>query len=556
MQEPIKRVVEPEAVPQGVGLGTTCGRARIVTCLSLLTVALAALAAWHALSGNVIRTSDLFHLNGDRASPPLDPALESQIVAFCSDCHTLPRAELLPRDRWHSEVELGYEFYARSGRTDLHPPPMHQVVAYFRSRAPEEVLFPRPVEATTALRSTFVIQQLTMPPDTVARPEICHLRWARLEPDGHPVLLFCDLRFGYVAFVDLRDRRPSPTILARLNHPCHVETCDLDGDGAIELVVADLGSSRPSDHDRGRVVWLRRENGSDRYEQIVLASGLGRVADVRVADFDRDGRLDLIVAEFGHYQTGGILLGENVAAAGEAPRFELKQLDDRPGTIHVPVHDFNGDGLPDFVALVSQEWEHVDVFVNRGRGRFEVQNLWAAPDLMFGSSGIELIDLDRDGDLDVLYTNGDAWDNWYANPSHGVQWLENLGNLQFAYHRLTDMPGAYRALAGDMDGDGDLDIVVAAWLPGPVMPRNMTAEAMASIVCLEQTQPGVFVRHTLQSGSPYYPTIELADFNGDGKLDFAVPSGPDESQTAEHPPCLTIWWNQGVADRLQVASPF
>jgi hypothetical protein len=545
MQEPIKRIVESEAVPQGVGPGTTRGRARIAACMALLTVALAAWVAWHALSGNAMRTGDLFHFDHDSASPPVDPALESQIVAFCSDCHMLPQAEHLPRDRWHTEVELGYEFYARSGRNDLQPPPMHQVVAYFRSRAPEEVLFPRPVEAGIALRSTFVVQELTMPPGTGARPEICHLRWALLEPDGHPVLLFCDLRFGYVAYVDLRERRPSPTILARLNHPCHIETCDLDQDGAIDLVVADLGSSRPSDHDRGRVVWLRRERGSNRYEQTVLASGLGRVADVRVADFDRDGRLDLIVAEFGHYQTGGILLGRNVAQTGEPPRFELKKIDDRPGSIHVPVHDFDGDGLPDFVALVSQEWEHVDAFLNRGGGRFQVQTLWAGPDLMFGSSGIELVDMDQDGDLDVLYTNGDAWDNWYANPSHGVQWLENLGDLRFAYHRLTDMPGAYRALAGDMDGDGDLDIVVAAWLPGPVMPRSLLAELVASIVCLEQTQSGVFVRHTLQSGSPYYPTIALADFDGDGDLDFVVPSGPDRTETAQNSPYLTIWWNQG-----------
>ena len=305
------------------------------------------------------------------------------------------------------------------------------------------MLFPQPVEATTKLRAKFAVQELTLSQDAGGvRPEISHLRWARLAPDDHHVLLFCDMRFGYVAAVDLGDRSPSPQVLARLNHPCHVEPCDLDGDGVSDLVVADLGSSRPCDHDRGRVVWLRREKGSDRYEETVLASGLGRVADVRPADFDRDGDLDLVVAEFGHYQTGGIFLCRNVAEPGEPPRFDLEELDDRPGTIHVPVHDFNGDGLPDFVALVSQEWEHVEAFVNRGEGRFHLQTLWAGPDLMFGSSGIELVDLDQDGDMDVLYTNGDAWDNWYASPSHGVQWLENLGNLRFEYHRLADMVGA------------------------------------------------------------------------------------------------------------------
>jgi len=479
----------------------------------------------------------------------IDPALESQIVAFCSDCHTLPRPENLPRDRWHTEVSLGYEFYARSGRNDLKPPPMHQVVAYYRACAPQEVLFPQPVEAKTKLRATFAVEELTLSQDAGVRPEISYLRWARLSPDDRHVLLFCDVRFGYVAYVDLGERDPNPQVLTRLNHPCHVEPCDLDADGAIDLVVADLGSSRPCDHDRGRVVWLRREKESGRFEERVLASGLGRVADVRPADFDGDGDLDLVVAEFGHYQTGGIFLCRNVAKSGEAPRFDLEELDDRPGTIHVPVHDFNGDGLPDFVALVSQEWEHVDAFINRGDGLFHLQTLWAGPDLMFGSSGIELVDLDQDGDMDVLYTNGDAWDNLYVSPSHGVQWLENLGNLRFAYHRLTDMVGAYRALAGDLDSDGDLDIIVVAWLPPPLMPRSVVAAPLASIVCLEQTEPGVFVRHTLQSGSPPYATFEMADFDGDGDLDFAVGPGPHVANTPEKAPWLTVWRNRGVAPR-------
>jgi hypothetical protein len=447
MPDPIQPISEPQAGPQSADPRKPSVRGRRLACAALLACAIAALVAWQAWSRGAQRNAHLSFSSDD--SPPLviDQAQESRIVAFCTDCHTLPRPENLPRDRWHAEVQLGYEFYARSGRNDLDPPPMHQVVAYFRSRAPHEVLFRQPVEAQTKLRATFAVEELTLNQDAGVRPEISHLRWARLAPDDHPVLLFCDMRFGYVASVDLRNRNPSPQVLARLNHPCHVEPCDLDGDGVTDLVVADLGSSRPSDHDRGRVVWLRRDKGAGRFQETVLVTGLGRVADVRVADFDGDGAPDLVVGEFGHYQTGGIWLCRNVARRGEPPRFEPERLDDRPGTIHVPVHDFNRDGRPDFVALVSQEWEHVDAFVNRGGGRFQLQTLWAGPDLMFGSSGIELVDLDQDGDMDILYTNGDAWDNLYANPSHGVQWLENVGDLRFKYHRLTDMPGAYRALA-------------------------------------------------------------------------------------------------------------
>ena len=239
---------------------------------------------------------------------------------------------------------------------------------------------------------------------------------------------------------------------------------------------------------RGQVLWLRPGRDGGSFEKVLLASGLGRVADVRAADFDGDGRRDVVVAEFGLQTTGRILLLRNVSADGEPPRFEMQELDPRPGTIHVPVHDFNGDGRPDFLALVSQEYECVDLFLNQGRGKFQRQTLWHAPDLTFGSNGIELVDLDRDGDLDILYTNGDAFDNSYVSPWHGVQWLENQGDLRFEYHRLTDLPGACRPAVGDFDGDGDLDIVVTAWLPNPCRPDTLVLDAQPSIVC--SNKPG------------------------------------------------------------------
>ncbi len=455
------------------------GRAAIRSIVGLVVCAAAGLAVWHVF------------LRGENERGQVDPAAEARIEAFCSDCHALPAAESFPRDRWHREVVRGYEFYARSGRNDLDPPPMQRTVAYFRSRAPERIVFPTPEDADRKLPVTFTVDKLMLDPGADVFPEIAHLRWARLEREGDPLLLLCDMRFGYVAAVDLHGANPQPQVLARLGNPCHVEPCDLDADLSIDLVVSDLGSFRPSDHDRGRVVWLRRAQPRGPFEAIDVASGLGRVADARPADFD-------------------------------------------------------GDGFPDFAALVSQEWEHVEAFVNLRDGRFHLQNLWAGPDLTFGSSGIELLDLDGDDDVDVLYTNGDAWDNWYVKPSHGVQWLENLGGLEFAYHRLTDLPGAYRALGGDLDLDGDCDVVAVAWLPPNSRPSTIAQKPVASIICLEQTEPGKFARHTLEVGAPYYAALELGDFDRDGDLDFAVGPGPLIANALERSHWLSVWRNQTI----------
>ncbi len=512
--------------------------------VAILACAIAGYAVWHNWSYGTKRNPFAQVTYDDSLPGTLDPDVEARIVKCCSDCHALPKAESFPRNQWHEEVTRGYKYYARSGRTDLELPPLHATVAYFRSRAPEQIVFPKTEEAETELATTFTATNIPMPQNTGVLPEIAHLRWTRLAPEDDPLLLLCDMRYGYVAAADLHATQPSPQVLAKLHNPVHVEPCDLNGDHAIDLVVADLGSARPNDHDFGRVIWLRRQGEAEIFDEVVLASGLGRIADVRPADLDEDGDTDLVVAEFGHYQKGGVIVMVNRSEAGHPLRFEQVRLDTRPGTIHVPVHDFTLDGHLDIVALVSQEYEAVETFVGQGNCEFDRQTVWTASDLTFGASGLDLVDMDQDGDMDILLTNGDAWDNMYVTPSHGLQWLENLGDLEFAYHRLASMPGAYRALAGDLDLDGDLDIISVAWLPPTVMPPSVHSVPLVSILCLEQTQPGVFVHHTLETGSPVYATLELADFDNDGDLDFAVGPGPHVASMRERSHWLSVWWNQ------------
>jgi hypothetical protein len=82
--------------------------------------------------------------------------------------------------------------------------------------------------------------------------------------------------------------------------------------------------------------------------------GVGRVADVEAADFNGDGKLDLIVGVFGWTRTGEIIYLENHTTDWSQPVFARYVLDDRHGTIHVPVCDLNKDGRPDFVELIEK----------------------------------------------------------------------------------------------------------------------------------------------------------------------------------------------------------
>ena len=102
--------------------------------------------------------------------------------------------------------------------------------------------------------------------------------------------------------------------------------------------------------------------------------------------------------------------------------------------------DLNGDGIPDFVALIAQEHETVVAFLGDGKGGFTKKPLYSAPHPGWGSSGIQLVDLNGDGKLDVLYSNGDILDEPYLlKPYHSIAWLENRGDLKFEHRTIAPM---------------------------------------------------------------------------------------------------------------------
>jgi hypothetical protein len=299
------------------------------------------------------------------------------------------------------------------------------------------------------------------------------------------------------------------------------EVVDLDGDGIKDIVLACLGSFLATDDRVGSVVFLKGAKDGT-FQAVTLLDGIGRVADVRAADFNGDGKLDLVVAVFGWRQTGEILYLENRTTDWSRPAFVPHVLDRRHGTTHVPVADLNGDGKPDFVALITQEHEAVVAFVNEGAGQFKQQTIWAAPHPAFGCNGLQLDDLDGDGDLDIVVTNGDALDAPYLlKPYHGVQRLDNQGGLKFPPHRLMDLYGGGSPVVADLDGDGRRDLLVGCFLPAAYYPQR-GALKHSSLVWLQQSAQGHFVPHSLETSAYDHLTCAVGDVDGDGRPDLAV----------------------------------
>jgi hypothetical protein len=457
-----------------------------------------------------------------RPDPLPDAAFADVVRKECAACHALPAPADAPRALWRQRLQDMKRFsltrvgLAPGAESSLAAQDLEPFVAYFEARAPETLPLPEPWATPEAGRFE---RRLLSPPGAVPVPIVASAQLFDLDGDGRLEIVACDLGHGLVLLGDPARRPGELREIAKVPNPARATVADLDADGRRDLVVADVGYFLPEDHEKGSVVWLRQA-APGRFEKHVLAERLPRPVDVAPADFDGDGDLDLVVAAFGLHSRGGILLLENRATDWTAPRFEATTVDARAGAIHVVPADLDADGRTDLVALLAQQHEAVVAFLNREKGTFEPRTVFAAPTPAWGSTGIDLVDFDGDGDLDVLMTNGASLDDATVKPWHGVRWLENRGSLSFAPHELAALPGAHRARAADLDGDGDLDVAAAVFLPDP----DRTRGSLAALVWLERETGGTFARHTLQAGQLSHTGLDLGDVDGDGDVDLVAPN--------------------------------
>ncbi len=300
--------------------------------------------------------------------------------------------------------------------------------------------------------------------------------------------------------------------------PTSLAVADFNADGKLDMVVTNEGNPSLGYAGSGVSVLLGDGNGSFGPANNFLAGTFP--ISVAVGDFNGDGKQDLAVANFGSANVS-ILLGNGNGTFGAATNIALAA---QMNPTSVAVGDFNGDGKLDLAVAIGFGFSnatpgYASILLGNGDGTFG-----AATNFAVGGAprSVAVGDFNGDGKLDLAVAN---------SLSSSVSILLGAGNGSFSaatnfnMGNTSDSPTSL--LARDFNGDGKLDLAVAN-------TSSSLNDSNVSILLGTGTgsfgTPTRFVVDSFWGG--YLHSVAAGDFNGDGKLDLAVAkerSGAPES---------------------------
>lgn len=436
---------------------------------------------------------------------------------YCSACHLFPDPQLLTKREWAHHVlpqmalwlgvePVNYEnekdgrLLEEAGLFTSSPMLPEQdwfaIWDYYVSNAPSTPLSPpdRP-PATTDLKS-FRVRKLNFHEGTPM------ISLVKIDP-AQKRLFVGDAFARILAVVDPAGRTLGTAQLSDTPVSLNPQT----NGGFITLI----GRMFPSDALEGSVMFVPK--GAAGSAQTLLEK-LRRPTHTAVGDLNADGRMDLVVCQFGH-RLGRLSWFE---ATAHGP-YDEHVLLEQPGALRSELRDLNGDGKPDIIVQVAQAREGIYVFYNQGRGQFRMEPIIEQPPT-FGSAAFELADFNRDGFPDILLVNGDNGD--YPTPHkpyHGLRIYLNDGTNHFKESWFHPLEGAYDARAADFDGDGDLDLAAIAYFP------DFQKQPVENFVYLENLGGFRFQPRALrEAGAGRWMTMDVGDLDGDGDQDIALGS--------------------------------
>ena len=274
---------------------------------------------------------------------------------------------------------------------------------------------------------------------------------------------------------------------------------DLDGDGDLDLVAGD--SRFPSK--------LFLNDGKGNFKDATMwrlpTQGSWGTAALAAGDVDGDGDLDLV---FGNGGIGG--RSPNYVLLNDGKGFFKTALGSLPKTsdptTSLVLADLDGDGDLDLVA--GNYWTQNRIYWNDGKGKFTEGTARGLPQVSERTTAMVAGDVDSDGDLDLVLAERDERNRLYLNDGKGRFSDATASRLP------KDRDSSFSVALGDVDGDGDLDLLFG---------NNPAQFGQANRILLNNGK-GVFQDATAwnQAVGRNSSALALGDLDGDGDLDLLL----------------------------------
>lgn len=450
--------------------------------------------------------------------PPAQDEGEILAKIRCSSCHAYPAPDLLPKSVWEKNVlpQMGYQLgvYPNDSlratliekgpggakviaagifpeKPQISAEDWAKIQAFYLKNAPDSLLLPESpvIDPTLPLFATRIPTLKLSPPSATL---------VQFRPNG-------GLYLG-----DANSKR-----LYWINQSLQIERAANLAEGIVHLqrdpagsYITIMGSFSPTDAPVGAVIFI--PDNSPRAQ--LLLENLQRPVHSAWADLNADGLVDGVVCEFAKW-TGVLSLHQQQPDGS----FVRSVLGERTGAIKSYIRDLNADGFPDVIALFGQGDEGIYRYINDGKGQFTEERVLRFP-ASWGSSNFRLADLNADGLEDIVYTCGDNADYTpILKPYHGLRFYRNDGNGKYQESFFYYLNGAYDAIPADFDQDGDVDIAALSFFPDY---RNRPEEAF---VYLENRGKDGYMPRTFEAvRDGRWIVMDAGDLEGDGDLDIVL----------------------------------
>jgi hypothetical protein len=273
---------------------------------------------------------------------------------------------------------------------------------------------------------------------------------------------------------------------------------DIDGDGDLDVVTR-LGDG-PSSDGAGLAVWCENLGGGSNFTQRLIGKSLEYVKDIVVADFDRDTRLDV-----------GMRMDNQTQLWLQNADLSFSEiLLAHPAHEGMEAGDLDGDGDPDLI--LNGFWfttpnTPAAARVATNYSRRVIDSAWfnQGGDWTADSCKVVVGDFDQDGTNDVAFSHSERAGfsvAWYrsSRPNGAGPWIKNP---------VTAVDYCHNLQAADWDLDGDVDLLVG----GMIQSKHSGLKLM-----LNNGKATKWSEFTIQSQGSY--SAETGDIDNDGDPDI------------------------------------